>query len=581
MKDQRILNLIKQKYFLLFVLWCSLTAININKAFHIDDTFHLEAAENIMENPLEPMSGLLNWANDPVPLYHYNQPPLFFYMIALHIKLFGNSEISLHLFLSIFTFLVLYFFQRITYLLPIENKKLLLTLFAFNPAFIVNQNLMMDVPILAVFLGTLFFVLKAKQNPRYYIYASMLIATGLLIKYSVLPLLVVLAIVILVNRDFKSLFVLLIPIGVLAFWSLWNYYEFDAIHILNRRIRKFDNRIIWVYLGAIGALSSFVFSFAYGTIRLKIIKNVIYFSLILFTISVVLFYSGFIHELQYTKHLINLFEINGFLIYLFLIILIIKLFYTERIAFITTDKFVILLFLASITLFIILYAPFIATRHLLLVIPFILLFGSDLIDKTSVDINRVSLITTIILGVILGISDWKYADYYRKMAVSIELPKDTKVWFLGHWGWQWYAKKNGMEQYFTTTSKVRDGDYIVFPIYIDKQKVKPTFDLIVRKKIWEEADIFTLFSDNNDAGFYSSNLNNPPWRLSKEPIDTIYICEVERGVETIIRLMKSDENWMKLIEKKAEKNGIPIDSMIVKDAKWILKKEKNELNAAK
>jgi len=81
-----------------------------------------------------------------------------------------------------------------------------------------------------------------------------------------------------------------------------------------------------------------------------------------------------------------------------------------------------------------------ATRHILLVIPFILLFSWDLIDKALHGINKLVITLTIILGLILGISDWKYADYYRQMASSIELPKDRTVWAVGLWGWQWYAK---------------------------------------------------------------------------------------------------------------------------------------------
>ena len=67
----------------LILLWMAVSAMNITKAFHIDDTFHLIVAEHIRLHPTEPMSGWINWRNDPVPMYDGAHPPLFFYMMAL------------------------------------------------------------------------------------------------------------------------------------------------------------------------------------------------------------------------------------------------------------------------------------------------------------------------------------------------------------------------------------------------------------------------------------------------------------------------------------------------------------------
>lgn len=120
-----------------------------------------------------------------------------------------------------------------------------------------------------------------------------------------------------------------------------------------------------------------------------------------------------------------------------------------------------------------------STRHVLLVIPFILLFGHELIDKATISINRLSVTITILLGLFLGISDWKYSDYYRKMASAIDLPKDRNTWTAGHWGWQWYSEKNGMKQYNTHQSNVIEGDYFVYPGNISSQKINKNIHLTV------------------------------------------------------------------------------------------------------
>jgi hypothetical protein len=51
----------------------------------------------------------------------------------------------------------------------------------------------------------------------------------------------------------------------------------------------------------------------------------------------------------------------------------------------------------------------------------------------------------------------------------------------------------------------------------------------------------------------------------------------KQEIEINIANIKTDENWMKEITKKAKTNGISVDSMLYLDAKWIIdtKKEQN------
>ncbi|HEY4788108.1 MAG TPA: glycosyltransferase family 39 protein, partial [Bacteroidales bacterium] len=443
-----ISRILKHKYFLLFFLWFVLTAINIDKAFHIDDTFHLEVSECIKHTPLKPMSGLINWYSTPEPIYEYNQPALFFYSIALVSKIFGNHEIPLHLFLSVFTFLALYFFYRIAELLSLKQKNTLLALFAFCPAFIINQNLMTDIPILALLMGFVYFLLKAGINRKLtnYSISASLLGFGLLIKYSLLPLLVVLALVILIRREYKNLIVLLIPVGLLCLWSIWNYIEYGAIHILNRQRGEIQFNQFLAFMGCLGSISVISISFVFGLFSSKITKWLLYLIVFAFAISIVFFAFNFISEKSYSRYLNNSFIINGFVIFVALFVAVASsLKKTGLRNSITSGNFVVFLSFLTLSLFIILAAPFIATRHVLLVIPFILILAYELIDKATIEVNRLTITITVILGLLLGFSDWKYADYYRQMASEIHLPEGKNIWTAGHWGWQWYSVKNGMK----------------------------------------------------------------------------------------------------------------------------------------
>lgn len=528
MRPKSIIKFLDNQYFLLIFLWGVLTLININKAFHIDDSFYLKAAEYLQNNPAKPMSGLINWGDDPTPMYSHNQPPLFFYLIAVVSGLFGTGEIALHLFFSVFTFLALFFFQKITRVLSVQKPNTLLILFALCPATIINQNLMVDMPILAIILGVLYFLLRAKASGKLtdYAIAALLIGVGLLIKYSMLPLLVVLFILILINRDHTKLVVLIIPIGFLSLWSLWNYMEYGSIHIIDRPGGVIHVNKLWAFIIGLGSISTFLISFISGFSRSGITKVAVYSVLTLVTVSVILFYFQFIEEELYSQYLTVSFFITGFLVLVILTIEFVRFIRKDLSSFFSSNRFVVLLFLASISMFVILFGPFIATRHILLVVPFMLLFGSRLIDNAGVNINRLSIIATVLLGLLLGISDWKYADYYREQASSIVITGTENIWTVGHWGWQWYSKQNGMRQYNTNQSIVSEGDYFVYPVDISRQDINQNIELIVIDKKWQEADIFTLFSGKDFASLYNSGVSKPPWNLSMKPIDTIYICKV-------------------------------------------------------
>jgi hypothetical protein len=78
---------------------------------------------------------------------------------------------------------------------------------------------------------------------------------------------------------------------------------------------------------------------------------------------------------------------------------------------------------------------------------------------------------------------------------------------------------------------------------------------------------------------YNSFYHKPAWTISKNTIDTIFICKIIKGVpyrkkltqvERIILEIKNDANWFSAVKTKAKNQKIPIDSMLVLDAMWVL-----------
>jgi 4-amino-4-deoxy-L-arabinose transferase-like glycosyltransferase len=69
-----------------------------NKAFHIDDTLFLRAAEHIQKHPINFYGFTMNWFGTPMPMIRcFDNPPLACYYMALVASVAGWSEVTMHL----------------------------------------------------------------------------------------------------------------------------------------------------------------------------------------------------------------------------------------------------------------------------------------------------------------------------------------------------------------------------------------------------------------------------------------------------------------------------------------------------
>lgn len=517
-------------------IWLLLTAININKAFHVDDTFHLEAAQQILKDPLRPMSGMIRWDKpEATPIHTGNQPPLLFYMIAGMSLIFGFNEIGLHLLTALFSFLALYWFYKAATLLYGSGKPVfLLALLGFCPAFVVNQNLMTDVPVLALLLGVLYYMLLAGRSnqPRHYIIAMCLLAAGCLIKYTFLPVFATVFTLFIFRKQYRNLRFLLIPAGLLIVWSLWNYWEFGSIHILERRAVPAFSRwdILWSFFTSLGCIAPFGFLLFDYLIKGRLSNYVVYLALFLF-IQVVLFsyYGTGTYEDQLNWFLEIAFFTNGLIIIFAVLRIGYRSFKQKRFAgFVASDDGFLFILTVAISTFIILFAPFMAPRHVLLIVPLILLLSAPKISRCKTGLRSIAVATSLVLSILLGISDWQFADYYRTTAAGVMrgMPPNSKVWATGAGGWQWYTKKNGMLEYSLENPQARPGDYLVIATNTSNHRINADLPVRLLAKIWgDEVTPLTYFSVNKGFSMYYTSFGRPSWRLSKKPADTIFVLQ--------------------------------------------------------
>jgi len=111
---------------------------------------------------------------------------------------------------------------------------------------------------------------------------------------------------------------------------------------------------------------------------------------------------------------------------------------------------------------------------------------------------------------------------------------EAKIHFTGHWGWQWYAKQNGMIQLEALNPEVRAGDYLVYPENIHQQTLKYIGKNYLLKEIDEYYDspsVFTFFSTRDYARFYASTSRQLPWIITWRPIDPIKVYRLSKHIK--------------------------------------------------
>ncbi len=196
--------------------------------------------------------------------------------------------------------------------------------------------------------------------------------------------------------------------------------------------------------------------------------------------------------------------------------------------------------------FIILFAPFLAVRHVLPTVAVALLLVGRQRSAVSASGERVGgrvvvLAVTVGLGMALALSDWLLADVYRRAPERLRAellnsrhggrPAPT-IWYVGHWGWQWYADHAGFQQYDPGRSALSEGDFLIVPEMVPRQDVtQADWQRCVRidSVVTPSGPWTTLRSVMKvpPGGYYS--MIDPralPWAPSVQPLDEFTLFRI-------------------------------------------------------
>jgi 4-amino-4-deoxy-L-arabinose transferase-like glycosyltransferase len=196
------------------------------KAFNVDDTLFIYVARQITRHPLDPFGFKVNWFLDAVPIAHETKnPPLASYFIAAAAGFVGWSERALHFAFLLPALAVILGTYRLAQ--RFTNSPLLAAAATLlTPAFLVSANsVMCDTMMLALWLWAIIFWIEGLQpeKPLYLLTSALLITLCALTKYFGIALIPLLAAYSLARqrRLGSWAWYLLLPILALTGYQRW------------------------------------------------------------------------------------------------------------------------------------------------------------------------------------------------------------------------------------------------------------------------------------------------------------------------------------------------------------------------
>jgi len=507
-----------------------------NKAFNVDDTLFLKAAEQILVTPLDFYGGEVNWYGIPAPHHTINKnPPFVSYLIAAVASVFGFSEVVLHSFF----FLPLALSAIGIYLLgrQFNTDPLLTTILAtFTPVFLVHgTNLMSDSTMLMFWIWGLVFWINGIRTDasKWFFLAGLSVTFGILTKYTcvfLLPLIMFSGV-----WQYKKpgwwMSTISIPLVALAAFEYYTQILYgkglfsEAFLYANERTPKamvdyFDNTLIGLsFLGGCFPVALLLIPLS-GKRLLRVVVSV-------FAVgtALLIYFRGSIGGHSFTSDgsldpglvlQFCAFSLAG-------ICLVIACLKEVRKGVNHDSVFILLWFFGTLT-FIFYLNWTINARSFILLVPVAgILLSRRLEEWMGGQGNIKRQVSYALLGVATLIAvattyaDFIWAGTARVAAKEItsKYSKMGKVWFQGHWGFQFYMEKSGASPVNFGGSDIQRGDFVVIPVNnTNLAQLNNQFNLVEVMEFPHNFFLATM-SPNHNAGFYASAWGASPYVIEK------------------------------------------------------------------
>ncbi len=479
----------------------------LNKPFHVDDTVVLHIARQILTNPLNPYAGELDWDGSVRTTFHVTtNPPLLSYVLAPFIAIRGEREWLMHAVMLCWQAMLWWGVVLLARRYGV-NPVLATALVLLNPATIVSPNLMRDVPMVALWtLGTAWFVMGSDTgNGRLMGWGALVVGCAVLMKYSALGGVVLLAVFLATERRWRQMPFVLWALIPCALWCVHNLLVYHRLHFLATMARQdivtpLSDRVwgtltglggVWLlWLWAVVAYrhwrvlaGAVLVAFAVGWWRLRGVAP-----------------AGDIESAFWSG-----------LGAVALVLSVARCWELRR------EQAFSAWWAGWVFVAIGVGAPFAAARHLLPALPPLALLWCRDVPKGQ---GRRALLATVLavqcaFGIVAGWSDMQIADVYRRAARQLVREHGAQA-FIGHWGWMYYAQKAGMQQVSANRLPTRPVRIAVPTVGGDASVPPALVPRLIYEKSVEVTAPARLATLPPAAGFYASLRGAPPFRWLSE-----------------------------------------------------------------
>lgn len=512
----------------------------LNQAFHVDDRFYLEVADNILRKPLFPYDfpAVYEGFLSPDAGSHSHLPLLSYYLAFAKIIAPAEREWIYHLVFLVFPVISAFAFYDLAkrYVrFPLAAACALV----LAPAFLVlSHTLMPDVPLLAFWLLAISRFVRLVDGggtSRDWSVCAIGILGAAFISLLSFGLLLLLGSYWLLRRrseqtehrvsDFRVGVLFVLPLLLWAGWHLLESYHYGRFVLANTFLHMNQRSTFAAELLSKKGLSfilniggtalfplAFWYSFA-GRASLRVFMLIVLLTFVPFYIWI----SDW-----------SLVQVSIFAFLFSTGLLVFWTFCRRSAALVTKPEpgwvMLVLWFLGIAgAALIVFYAGSVRYSSLALP-PVILLWQHSLeqrIRETYLLRNLIwlTIALTACLSVSLSYADYQFAEVYRTSAESLNRDyrsPDRQVWFTGEWGFRYYMRKNGARILLKDGTEPQPGDVIVKP-YVAMPWVTvydgDGYTHLLEQRAAPADPTFRILDFSSRAGFYSTGWGILPYSL--------------------------------------------------------------------
>jgi len=512
----------------------------VNKAFHIDDPVFLWVAGQIQSHPFDFYGFTGNWNGTDNPVWDIQKnPPLASYYIALAAYWFGWSEKALHiLFLvpALAAAIGIYYLARELSARPLEAALISM----LTPVFMLSStSLMCDTLMLSFWIWAVVFWIQGIRSDRPFCLfcAALLIAACSLTKYygiSLIPLLLAYSLAEKRSLGHWTLF-LSIPVFILAAyqWLTYSLYGrgllIDAFSYATEQqsfggAQRFTRALTGLAFTGGCLITTLFYSPLLWRRRILVFGS---FLIMLIAITLPLLHMPNAFPLL-TAHgekwlfviQFSLFTVAGVNV----LLLAIADLWKRR----DGDALLLLLWVSGTVIFASFLNWSVNGRSILPIVP---VAGILVIRRVSErerarqiahNAGRVKFIFPLVPALLLVLwvnwSDYRFADSARIAAAEIHHrygKNPGTLWFLGHWGFQYYMESHGGKPVEFKKSTLSPGDIVILPLnnsHVYSLTSQNSLGIIDELRVPSARGLATMDSSLG-AGFYSDFWGSLPFAL--------------------------------------------------------------------